>query len=94
MSDVVLRRLTRTANPDLARCTPPGRERPVRQLLDKVEIRQRLVRETVERLREQMAELTEQLAATEHTLERREISRKTVLELATEDGVPPPEPLC
>jgi len=65
----------------------------VRQLLDKIETRQRLVRETAERLREQIADLTGQLAAAEHTLERLETTRETVLELATEDGAPPPEPL-
>jgi hypothetical protein len=65
----------------------------VRELLDKIEARQRLVRETVERLREQIAELTEHLAAAERTLERLETTRETVLELATEDGAPPPEPL-
>ncbi|MDH6222947.1 hypothetical protein [Streptomyces pseudovenezuelae] len=65
----------------------------MRQLLDKIETRQRLVRETIERLREQITELTEQLAAAEHTLERLETTRETVLELATEDGAPAPEPL-
>ncbi|WP_328843434.1 hypothetical protein [Streptomyces sp. NBC_00258] len=65
----------------------------MRQLLDKIEARQRLVRETAERLRKQIAELTGQLAAAECTLERLETTRETVLELATEDGTPPPEPL-
>ncbi|MER5753786.1 hypothetical protein [Streptomyces sp. NPDC002088] len=65
----------------------------MRELLDKIEARQRLVRETVERLREQITELTEQLASAERTLERLETTRETVLELATEDGGPPPEPL-
>ncbi|MFF2133522.1 hypothetical protein ACFVW1_51030 [Streptomyces olivochromogenes] len=65
----------------------------MRQLLDKLETRQRLVRETVERLREQITELTEQLASAECTLERLEITRETVLELATEDGTSAPEPL-
>ncbi|WP_238432053.1 hypothetical protein [Streptomyces cavernae] len=65
----------------------------MRQLLDKIEARQRLVRETVERLREQITELTEQLAAAEKTLERLEITRETILELVAEDGTPPPEPL-
>lgn len=65
----------------------------MRELLDKFEARQRLVRETAERPREQIAELTGQLAAAEHTLERLETTRETVLELATEDGMPPPEPL-
>ncbi|MFJ9713975.1 hypothetical protein [Streptomyces sp. NPDC101234] len=93
MSDVMLRRLTRSAPPDLARCIPGEREWAVRVLLDKIEARQRLVRETVERLREQITELTGQLAVAEHTLERLETDRETVLELATEDGTPPPGPL-
>ncbi|MFF2808084.1 hypothetical protein ACFVT2_12975 [Streptomyces sp. NPDC058000] len=65
----------------------------MRQLLDKIETRQQLVRETIERLRAQITELTEQLATAEHTLERLEITRETVLELATEDGTPAPESL-
>ncbi|WP_331744521.1 hypothetical protein [Streptomyces mirabilis] len=65
----------------------------MRHLLDKIETRQRLVSETAEQLREQIALLSEQLAAAEHTLERLEITRATVLELADEDGLPPPEPL-
>ncbi|MFF3991499.1 hypothetical protein ACFY0B_44020 [Streptomyces sp. NPDC001797] len=65
----------------------------MRELLDKIEARQRLVRETAERLREQIAELTGQLAAAERTLERLETTRETVLELVTENGAPPPEPL-
>ncbi|MFE2970392.1 hypothetical protein ACFXKC_43445 [Streptomyces sp. NPDC059340] len=65
----------------------------MRQLLDKIETRQRLVRETVERLREQIAELTGQLATAERTLEPLEMTRETILELVAEDGSPPPEPL-
>ncbi|WP_406375773.1 hypothetical protein OG788_39625 [Streptomyces sp. NBC_00647] len=63
------------------------------ELLDKIEARHRLVRETAERLREQITELTEQLASAERILERLETTRETVLELATEDGGPLPEPL-
>ncbi|MFB7338236.1 hypothetical protein ACFC00_42605 [Streptomyces adustus] len=63
------------------------------ELLGKIEARQRLVHETAERLREQIAELTEQLTAAERTRERLETTRETVPELATEDGAPPPEPL-
>ncbi|MFE2070615.1 hypothetical protein ACFXDH_51070 [Streptomyces sp. NPDC059467] len=92
MSDVMLRRLTRTAPPDLARCIPGERERAVRVLLDKVEARQRLVREIIERPCGQITELTGQLAAAEHTLERLETNRENVLELATGDGTLPPEP--
>ncbi|WP_244181999.1 MULTISPECIES: hypothetical protein [Streptomyces] len=62
----------------------------MRQLLDKIGTRQRLVHETVERLPEQITRLTEQLAAAEKTLQRLEITRETILELAAEDGAPPP----
>ncbi|MFD7409692.1 hypothetical protein ACFV7R_45465 [Streptomyces sp. NPDC059866] len=48
---------------------------------------------TDERLREQITQLSEQLAATERPLERFEITRETILELDAEDGLPPPEPL-
>ncbi|MEU1288011.1 hypothetical protein [Kitasatospora sp. NPDC005856] len=65
----------------------------MRELLDKVESRQRLVRETAEQLRERIARLTEQLNAAEDTLKRLEITRETILELAAEDGIQPPEPL-
>ncbi|NNN33412.1 hypothetical protein HLK59_24220 [Streptomyces sp. S3(2020)] len=65
----------------------------MRELLDKIEARQRLVPETAEKLRERIAERTGQLTAAERTLERLETTRETVLELAAEDGTPPPEPL-
>ncbi|MFB7667623.1 hypothetical protein ACFC1R_27460 [Kitasatospora sp. NPDC056138] len=65
----------------------------MRELLDKIEARQRLVRETAEQLRDQIARLTEQLAAAEDTLKRLEITRETLAELAAEDGIQPPEPL-
>lgn len=51
------------------------------------------MRETAGQLREQIALLTEQLAAAERTLERLDITRATMLELAAEDGSEPPEPL-
>ncbi|AZP15038.1 hypothetical protein ACIGMX_38365 [Streptomyces aquilus] len=63
----------------------------MRELLDEIEARQRLVCETAERLREQIADLTGQLTAAEQTLERLEITRESVLELATEAGMPPAE---
>ncbi|GAB2991519.1 hypothetical protein GCM10023080_066590 [Streptomyces pseudoechinosporeus] len=65
----------------------------MRHFLDKIEARQQLVRETAGQLREQIALLTEQLAAAERTLERLDITRETMLELAAEDGIEPPEPL-
>jgi hypothetical protein len=65
----------------------------MKELLDEIETRQRLVRETVAQLREEIARLAEQLTAAERTLERLDITRETVLELATEDGLPPPAPL-
>ncbi|MGW7487011.1 hypothetical protein [Streptomyces sp. NPDC054786] len=65
----------------------------MRELLDKIETRQQLVRETAERLRDQIARLTEQLTAAENTLRRLEITRQAICEPAAEDGAPPPEPL-
>ncbi|GGX41525.1 hypothetical protein [Streptomyces noursei] len=65
----------------------------MRELLDKIEARQRLVGETVERLREQITELSGRLDAAERTLERLEITQATVLELAAEDSTRVPEPL-
>ncbi|KPC59129.1 hypothetical protein [Streptomyces chattanoogensis] len=65
----------------------------MRKLLDKIETRQRLVRATAERLRDQIARLTEQLTAAENTLRRLEITHQTIREPAAEDGAPPPEPL-
>ncbi|WBP91903.1 hypothetical protein [Kitasatospora cathayae] len=65
----------------------------MRELLDKIESRQRFVRETAEELREQIARLAEQLAAAEDTLKRLQITRETVLELAAEDGTELPETL-
>ncbi|AKA01701.1 hypothetical protein SAZ_03785 [Streptomyces noursei ZPM] len=41
----------------------------------------------------QIGLLTEQLAAAERTLERLDITRETMLELAAEDGIEPLEPL-
>ncbi|MEU8924877.1 hypothetical protein AB0D10_28705 [Kitasatospora sp. NPDC048545] len=65
----------------------------MRELLDKIEARQQLVQDTVERLREQIALLGEQLTAAESTLKRLQATRETVLEPAAEDGAPLPEPL-
>lgn len=65
----------------------------MKHLLDKIEARQQLVREIAGQLREQIALLTEQLAAAERTLERLDITRATMLDLAAEDGIEPPEPL-
>ncbi|WP_030800745.1 hypothetical protein [Streptomyces sp. NRRL S-337] len=65
----------------------------MKHLLDKIEARQQLVRETAGQLREQIGLLTEQLAAAERTLERLDITCETMLELAAEDGIEPPEPL-
>ncbi|MEU4347640.1 hypothetical protein [Streptomyces sp. NPDC023838] len=61
--------------------------------MDKIETRQKLVRETAGHLREQVAELSEQLATAELTLERLQTTRETLLELAAEDNAEPPEPL-
>ncbi|MFF4188294.1 hypothetical protein ACFYZ9_34365 [Streptomyces sp. NPDC001691] len=61
----------------------------MRELLEKIETRHRLVRETAEQLRDQIARLTEQLTAAEETLNRLETTR----ELTAENGTPTPEPL-
>ncbi|MFE7526670.1 hypothetical protein ACFU7Y_13200 [Kitasatospora sp. NPDC057542] len=63
----------------------------MRELLDKIETRQQLVRETAEQLRDQIARLAEQLAAAEDTLKRLEITRETLAELTAEDGIQLPE---
>lgn len=65
----------------------------MKELLEKIETRQQLVRETAEQLRNQIDGLTEQLAAAEETLKRLETTRETILEPAAEDGNPPPEPV-
>ncbi|WP_330334644.1 hypothetical protein OHS33_36025 [Streptomyces sp. NBC_00536] len=65
----------------------------MRELLEKIETRQRLIRETAEQLREQISLLTGQLAAAERTLDRLKTTYETALELASEDGTEPPEPL-
>ncbi|WP_405747541.1 hypothetical protein OG422_30555 [Streptomyces sp. NBC_01525] len=65
----------------------------MKHLLDKIETRQKLVRETAGQLREQITGLSVQLATAERTLERLEITRETLLELAAEDNAEPPEPL-
>lgn len=75
MTDIMLRRPTHTAPPRPGATRPPDGRPPHRagasmqDLLEKIETRQRLVRETIEHLREQITQLTEQLAA-EQTLER------------------------
>ncbi|KOU33766.1 hypothetical protein ADK54_41640 [Streptomyces sp. WM6378] len=61
--------------------------------MDKIEARQQLIRETAGHLREQIALLTEQLTATERTLERLDITREAMLELAAEDDIEASEPL-
>ncbi|MEU5302650.1 hypothetical protein ACH4YO_27675 [Streptomyces noursei] len=62
----------------------------MRELLDTIETRQQLVRETAERLRDQIARLTEQLTAAEDTLKRLDVTRQTIVELTVEDGTAPP----
>ncbi|MFE7115537.1 hypothetical protein ACFU99_08955 [Streptomyces sp. NPDC057654] len=54
----------------------------MRELLARIDDRQAAGREEVARLREQITKLSEQLAAVEHRLERLEIARETVLEIA------------
>ncbi|MEV0282471.1 hypothetical protein AB0I22_39810, partial [Streptomyces sp. NPDC050610] len=54
----------------------------MRELLAQIDERQAAGREEAARLREQIAQLGEQLAAVEHRLERLEVTRETVLEIA------------
>ncbi|WP_250285613.1 MULTISPECIES: hypothetical protein [unclassified Frankia] len=63
------------------------------RLLEQIETRRTRLGRTVEQLREQITELRDQLTATEHTLERLEITRQTVLELSAEATHAPAEPL-
>lgn len=57
----------------------------MRELLGKIEAREATVNEEAGCLREQIARLTEQLAAAECTLERLKTTHETLLELAGED---------
>ncbi|MFJ9950158.1 hypothetical protein [Kitasatospora sp. NPDC091207] len=63
----------------------------MRDLLDKVEARQQLVQDTVDRPREQITLPSEQLAAAERALQRLQVTRETVLEPAAEDGTSLPD---
>ncbi|SQD95649.1 conserved hypothetical protein [Parafrankia sp. Ea1.12] len=65
----------------------------VREVLEQIEARRARVGRTVEELREEIARLTERLTATEQALERLEITRETVLELAAENDTAPATPL-
>ncbi|WP_369780040.1 hypothetical protein [Streptomyces sp. R33] len=57
----------------------------MRELLEKIEARQTAARDEAGRLHEQIAHLTDQLARAERVLERLQITRETLLELAGED---------
>lgn len=57
----------------------------MRELLEKIEARQTAAHDEADRLREQIAHLTDQLAATERVLERLQITRETLLEIADGD---------
>lgn len=62
----------------------------MKHLLDKIEARQQLIRETAGQLREQIALPAEQFTAAERAPERLDITHATMLELAAEDGIEPP----
>ncbi|ABD11410.1 hypothetical protein [Frankia casuarinae] len=66
---------------------------PVREVLEQIEARRARAGRAVEKLREEIARLTGQLAAAERALERLEITRETVLDLAAENDAAPAEPL-
>jgi hypothetical protein len=57
----------------------------MRELLEKIEARQAAARDEADRLREEIAHLTDRLAATERVLDRLQITRETVLEIAGDD---------
>ncbi|MGW8362903.1 hypothetical protein ACWGK1_20300 [Streptomyces wedmorensis] len=57
----------------------------MRELLEKIEARQTAARDEADRLREQIAHLTDQLAGAERVLERLQITRETLLEIVGED---------
>ncbi|MFE6848275.1 hypothetical protein [Streptomyces sp. NPDC057686] len=61
----------------------------MRELLEKIEDRQAAARDEADRLREQIAHLTDRLAGAERVLERLQITRKTLLEIAGDDDRPP-----
>ncbi|MCX5206678.1 hypothetical protein OG897_35405 [Streptomyces sp. NBC_00237] len=65
----------------------------MRELLAQIDERQAAGREEAARLREQIAQLGEQLAAVEHRLERLEVTRETVLEIAEDSDSGGLEPL-
>lgn len=65
----------------------------MRSVLDKIEARETAAREEAARLREQIAQLTAQLATAEHSLERLKITRETLLEIAGEHDTASTEPL-
>ncbi|MFE7077396.1 hypothetical protein ACFU96_45685 [Streptomyces sp. NPDC057620] len=67
----------------------------MRELLARIDELQAAGREEAARLREQIARLSEQLAAVEHRLQRLEVTRETVLEIAEDSDSDPggPEPL-
>jgi hypothetical protein len=65
----------------------------MRELLAQIDERQAAGREEAARLREQITQLSEQLAVMEHRLERLEITRETVLEIAEDSDPGGSEPL-
>ncbi|MEU3042213.1 MULTISPECIES: hypothetical protein [Streptomyces] len=65
----------------------------MRDLLARIDARTAAAREEADRLREQITQLTERLSAAERQLERLDITRQTVLELAADSDPGPPEPL-
>ncbi|TPQ21195.1 hypothetical protein [Streptomyces sporangiiformans] len=65
----------------------------MRELLDRIEARQAAAREEIGRLREQITQLTGRLSAAERSLERLEITRETLLDLAEETDTGGPAPL-
>jgi len=96
MTDTMTRRLNRHHPPQLARpASRPGRrgvrDRFVDPLLERLAAREAAAQADAERIRTQIAELTDALAAAEDTLSRLTITRQTVLAVLAEDQ-PQPDP--
>jgi hypothetical protein len=61
----------------------------MRELLEKIDARQSAAHDEADRLREQIAHLTDQLVAAERVLERLQVTRETLLEIASDDDQAP-----
>ncbi|WP_328765330.1 hypothetical protein [Streptomyces sp. NBC_00272] len=65
----------------------------MRELLEQIETRQAAARDLADRLREQITQFAAQLAEAERRLERLEIARETLLEIAQDTDTGDLDPL-